>query len=107
MILVVGANLMFASKVLETARALGLPAESAGPESEKLATAKLVLVDVEKLGAEGLLALRARTTARMIGFASHVAEQALAAAREAGCDAVLSRGQFSAQLPRLLQSVAP
>jgi len=40
---------------------------------------------------------------RIIAFGPHVHENRLAAAREAGCDLVVSRGQFFAQLETLLQ----
>jgi len=40
---------------------------------------------------------------RVIAFGPHVHENRLAAAREAGCDLVVSRGQFFAQLDTLLQ----
>jgi DNA-binding NarL/FixJ family response regulator len=41
--------------------------------------------------------------ARILAFGPHVHEQKLAAAREAGCDLVVSRGQFFAQVDALLQ----
>jgi len=41
--------------------------------------------------------------AKLIGFASHVDLKALAAAREAGFDLVLSRQEFTARLPELLK----
>jgi DNA-binding response OmpR family regulator len=41
--------------------------------------------------------------ARIIAFGPHVHENRLAAARNAGCDLVVSRGQFLAQLESLLQ----
>jgi DNA-binding NarL/FixJ family response regulator len=40
--------------------------------------------------------------ATLVGFASHVELKALAAARDAGFSKVLSRSEFSAQLPALL-----
>jgi DNA-binding response OmpR family regulator len=40
--------------------------------------------------------------AEVVAFGPHVHEQKLAAAREAGCDVVLSRGQFFSQLANLL-----
>lgn len=40
--------------------------------------------------------------AKRIAFGPHVQEQRLQAAREAGCEQVLSRGQFDSQLDRLL-----
>jgi DNA-binding NarL/FixJ family response regulator len=40
---------------------------------------------------------------RIVAFGPHVHEQRLAAAREAGCDEVVSRGQFFAQMDSILQ----
>jgi CheY-like chemotaxis protein len=40
---------------------------------------------------------------RVIAFGPHVHEQRLAAAREAGCDLVVSRGQFFSQLEAILK----
>jgi CheY-like chemotaxis protein len=40
---------------------------------------------------------------RIVAFGPHVHEQRLAAARQAGCDEVVSRGQFFAQLESLLR----
>jgi CheY-like chemotaxis protein len=39
---------------------------------------------------------------RIVAFGPHVHEQRLAAAREAGCDEVVSRGQFFAQAEAIL-----
>ena len=40
---------------------------------------------------------------RVVAFGPHVHEQRLAAAREAGCDVVVSRGQFFSQLETILK----
>lgn len=40
---------------------------------------------------------------RTVAFGPHVHEHRLAAAREAGCDLVVSRGQFFSQLEAILQ----
>ena len=45
-------------------------------------------------------------SARVIAFGPHVHADRLAAARSAGCDAVLSRGQFFAQADSLLSGAA-
>ena len=42
----------------------------------------------------------------MIAYGAHVDEAALADAAEAGCDQVLTRGQFNQQYAELLQSGA-
>jgi DNA-binding NarL/FixJ family response regulator len=39
---------------------------------------------------------------RVVAFGPHVHEEKLAAAREAGCDDVISRGQFFSQLDAIL-----
>ena len=38
-----------------------------------------------------------------VAFGSHVDTEALAAARAAGCDPVMPRSKFSAELPELIQ----
>jgi DNA-binding NarL/FixJ family response regulator len=43
---------------------------------------------------------------KVIAFGPHVHAERLAAAREAGCDEVVSRGQFFAQLDTILQRSA-
>ena len=40
---------------------------------------------------------------RVVAFGPHVHEQRLAAARDAGCDLVVSRGQFFSQLETILK----
>jgi DNA-binding response OmpR family regulator len=44
---------------------------------------------------------------RVLAFGPHVHELKLAAAREAGCDEVLTRGQFHANLDRILGQFRP
>jgi CheY-like chemotaxis protein len=39
----------------------------------------------------------------VVAYAPHVHEQTLAAAAEAGCDLVLTRGQFNGQIDGLLE----
>jgi DNA-binding response OmpR family regulator len=62
-----------------------------------LATTEL---DVKKL-IEALPQLNA-CVPRVVAFGPHVHEEKLVAAREAGCDEVISRGQFFAQLHAIL-----
>ena len=62
------------------------------------ADADLVIVDLDRPGVLDVLpAVRA---ARLVGFASHVEGATLAAARDAGCDA-LARSRFFRQLSAL------
>jgi CheY-like chemotaxis protein len=101
-------DLIFTSKVTATARAAGLTvtpvrsADAAVAAARKSAPA-CVLVDLHNPGLDlpALLAdLRAACPAmpRVIGYGSHVDVAALKAARAAGCDAVLPRSQFVAEL---------
>jgi DNA-binding response OmpR family regulator len=43
------------------------------------------------------------TPPHIIAFGPHVHEERLAAAREAGCDEVVSRGQFFTQIDKMLE----
>ncbi|HET6881960.1 MAG TPA: hypothetical protein VFI31_17470 [Pirellulales bacterium] len=72
---------------------------------EKLATAApaLVILDLSTRDAnpaELVPALRAKLpqNAQILAFGSHVHTALLAAAREAGCDRVVSRGEFHARM---------
>ena len=76
---------------------------------ERLATgdASLVVVDVGTPDldlAELTVQIKAAVdpAPRVLAFGPHVHEAKLAAARAAGCDEVLSRGQFHAQLDDIL-----
>ena len=67
----------------------------------------LVIVDLSLPGldlGELIAGLRAlpNSPRTIVGFAPHVHEAALLAAQQAGCDVVMSRGQFNAQLDELL-----
>ena len=68
---------------------------------------RLVIVDlaVPGLDVRALLARLETLPAgkpRTLAFGPHVHAERLAAAREAGCDQVISRGQFHAQMDELL-----
>jgi hypothetical protein len=92
-------DLMDRSKVAAAAPGavfVGSPADLAARAAE----ADLVVVD---LGRPGVLdALADLGGVRTIGFASHVAGDVIAAAQTAGCDEVLPRSRFFAQVADLL-----
>ena len=76
-------------------------------ETIQAENASLLIVDlsVPALDVAALieqLRLRDATATRVIAFGPHVHEARLAAAREAGCDEVVSRGQFFSQLDTLV-----
>jgi hypothetical protein len=74
---------------------------------QKAAGAELVIVDLTAQAAEGdSLFARLRVLSppprAVVAFGPHVQESRLAAARKAGCDEVLTRGQFHSQVDELL-----
>lgn len=66
--------------------------------------ASTVVVDLGLAGAlDAVRRLRDEgSTARIVGYGSHVEREALAAARAAGCDRVLARSAFFADVERAL-----
>jgi len=104
-------DLFFSSKVSGTAESLGvwldvrgqLPAEIPGPAAGGY---RLVLLDLTLAGVSPA-ALMERLTLddrpHVIAFGPHVATGKLQEARDAGCDEVLPRSRFSAELAAILQ----
>ena len=103
---------MFSSRVLGAAKSLGvavqLVSNPAALAAKLAADCRLVLVDLSLAGLELPAAIAAirqiSPQARVIAFGAHVDEAALESARQAGCDDVLSRGQFHKQYVELLQT---
>lgn len=90
--------------LMDRSRFEGLDVSFAASPGE-LAEAEDADVYVIDLGRDGALAAVADLAAngrRVIGFGSHVDEDLLAAAREAGCTEVLPRSRFFARLRELL-----
>src|SRR5262245_13004177 len=93
-------DLLFASRIVATAKALGLELESARTASQLLALAQArppacVLIDLHNATLEIGACVQALKTAGataaqpfVVGFGSHVDAAALHQAREAGCDLV-------------------
>jgi CheY-like chemotaxis protein len=106
-------DLIFTSKVTGTARALGYRMLVAG--NVELAATMIaqwrpcvVFVDLgagELVSPEALLHYQslAGPGTHFVAFGSHVDTQALATARAAGCDPVLPRSKFAAELPELIK----
>jgi hypothetical protein len=104
-------DLFFTSKVTGTARELGGQIEVV-PDCPSAAGRVVeggvccVFVDLAEAGlplAAFIAGLPVDARPDVIAFGSHVATARLQAAREAGCDAVLPRSRFSAELPALLR----
>jgi DNA-binding NarL/FixJ family response regulator len=114
-------DLIFTSRVTATARAPGdtvLDARSVDQANQlaQQTPPSCVIIDLHTAGA-GLQALLAGlrrecpTMPRTIAYGSHVNQDLLQAARDAGCDRVLPRGQFvkvlEAELPGWLSGAKP
>ena len=112
--LLIGRDLIFTTKVLGTAKALGMDFGTAGHLDGALGVIaerrpKLVLVDLdagEASAPEALAAYRAALApeATLLAFGSHVEAAKLAAAKAAGCDPVWPRSRFVTELPDLIRA---
>jgi hypothetical protein len=69
------------------------------PEELAATGADLLVVDLNRIDEPAVVAAG---SARLVGFASHVDDDRLAAARAAGFDEVLPRSVFFRRLPQLL-----
>lgn len=119
--LLLSTDLFFTSKVTGTARQLGFRVDLVATPAlvlERLSTSpgtnaetapcSALFVDLGHPAADLaalVAAAHARTPpVRVIAFGAHVATDRLAAAQAAGCDEVMPRGRFSAQLVDILTS---
>ncbi len=111
-------DLLFRSKIGETADILGI--DAAFPRSPKrLAEAlreappDLLVLDLNSARFEPLNLLRtvksedATRGIRTVGFLSHVQKDLAVAAMEAGCDRVVARSAFTRDLPKILAEGEP
>jgi CheY-like chemotaxis protein len=111
-ILAVLSDLVFAVKIHDAAKRLGLGVVLAKTEDEAIARAKqnpsLVIVDLNIAGLnsiELIKKLKASESTRdfsVVGFVSHVQTDLRKQAQEAGCDEVVARSVFSQNLPAIL-----
>jgi CheY-like chemotaxis protein len=107
-------DLVFSSRVAGAAARAGLSVQTAASREALLELTKsadgnpLVLLDLNAPGvdpAQLVPALRAAVSPprAIIAYGPHVREDHLAAATTAGCDDVLTRGQFNVRMDELLQ----
>jgi AmiR/NasT family two-component response regulator len=107
-VVLVSNDLMVVSRVQGPAARVGADVRSAGAADVLThVPIDLVIVDLAtpRLELEALVAeLKSAgdTAPRIVAFGPHVHEDRLAAAREAGCDVVMSRGQFFAQVDAII-----
>ena len=106
-------DLLFRSKISETADTLGV--EAVFPRSPKRFVDEaqgfppdLLILDLNSMRFEPLKLLKqikADKTLRgvpVVGFLSHVQKELAVNAREAGCDRVMARSAFTKDLPEIL-----
>ncbi len=104
-------DLMFGTRIEETARHLGIPIEfinsgnDAGAAIARLSPT-LVVVALDAPGWEQVVSSARATGARVLAFGSHKDVDTLRAAKAAGCDQVVARSRMAAELPNLLEKYA-
>jgi CheY-like chemotaxis protein len=109
-------DLFFVTKIQDTARKLNVKVEFVKSESELLERVEqqgseapsLIVFDLNNVNAKPLQAipkLRAKFKrgTSIVGFVSHVQGDLKLKAQEAGCDVVMPRSAFSANLPQILR----
>ncbi len=109
-------DIFFMAKIRETAKALGITivAHDVGrsPAAVAESEAQAVIVDLNSCGSSALdwiCTLKSDPATHpipIVGFASHVQQELINAALEAGCNTVLARSAFTQKLPSLLKSLA-
>ena len=109
-------DLMFASRVGAQANSLNVPIETVSSVAQlgesltcqpTLFVVDLAAVPTDQLEATVATVRDRAPGATIIAFGPHVWEAKLEAARHAGCDQVLSRGQFHKEMSDLLQQYLP
>lgn len=99
-------DLLFVSKIRETARQLGVEAQAARDPAELAAlaaSAQLVIVDLRR--ADALAALEGLPGGVPVaGFIDHERIDVMDAARDRGCRPY-AKGKFSSELPHLLSAL--
>lgn len=109
-------DLFFGVKIQEAARALGIPVlvVRSPDEADRMARERrpaLAIVDLQSETCRPLEVIRRlKTDAELraipiLGYVAHVRDDLKREAVDAGCDAVVPRSAFSAQLPEILRRV--
>jgi CheY-like chemotaxis protein len=111
-------DLLFKSKISETASQLGI--EAAFPRNPRRlleamheSPPDLLVLDLNSARFESLTLLEdmssdeATRDVPTVGFLSHVQKDLAVAAREAGCDRVVARSAFTKDLPQILAGRTP
>ena len=111
-------DLLFRSKISETASQLGVEASFPRNPRKLLEAAResppdLIVLDLNSARFEPLTLVRTIKSEEVtrdvstVGFLSHVQKDLAIAAREAGCDRVVARSAFTKNLPEILGGTTP
>jgi hypothetical protein len=99
-ILAVAPDLMFASRIEATLGAAGHTVElTSGVGEEGLDAVDLVVVDLDREPAEGVVGLGVP----VLGFYAHLNTETRAAAEAAGVDVVVPRSRMAREMPQLVE----
>lgn len=109
-VVALAADLLLGARIRGAAQASGAAVELARSADALLERARTapparILLDLDTRSADAVALIRALKTdpatagIEVVAFVSHVREDAIAAARDAGADRVLARGAFLRQLP--------
>ena len=109
-------DLLFTSKISETARRLGISVGFAGSQEALLRkaarTPRLIILDLNLKSLDPVALIRGLkgnpdlAEVPITAFVNHECSDLIEGARQAGCDTVLTRGAFSSGLPKILGGVA-
>ena len=116
-VLAVTDDLFFGARIVETARRLNVLLVLLGSAEGLIAKARavrpgLLILDLNAESCRPLEAIRRvradpeLNDSALLGFCSHVQHDLKVAAAEAGCNRVMARSAFTAQLPEILRPYA-
>jgi PleD family two-component response regulator len=111
-------DLLFKSKILETANELNVEAKFPRSPDKLLAALResppdLLVLDLnsERFGPLELLKEakydESTSDVPVVGFLSHVQKDLAVAAKEAGCDRIMARSAFTRDLPKIIAGDSP
>jgi CheY-like chemotaxis protein len=106
-------DLMFSSKVNAAARGKSIEWLKRGTkvtEQVKASKPDVLLIDLASPQLDAVNAIREiksgeEKNVTVIGYVDHTREDVIEAARAAGCDQVMSKGEFARRLPELLEGI--
>jgi DNA-binding NarL/FixJ family response regulator len=109
MLFIAVSDLMFQSRIVEAARALGIDARVADSASALAAAGSTdaAVIDLHDRAFDAMAAARAAKDAGMhvLAFGRHTEPALLRGARQTGVDIVVPRSQLVEELPQLLQEL--